>query len=61
MKKGITLGKLTGQFWDSLRDYQRGFLSLTYNKNNWHCEKKWKELTKKQQSEIFIHLWRKTK
>ena len=61
MKKGITLGKLTGQFWDSMKDYQRAFLSLTYEKNNWPCEKNWNELNKKQKSKIFAHLWRNNK
>ena len=61
MKKGVTLSKLTGQFWDSLKDYQRAFLSLTHNKNNFPCEKDWNELTKKQQQTIFNHIWRKEK
>ena len=61
MKKGVTLGKLTGQFWDSMKDYQRAFLSLTHNKNNWPCEKSWNELNKKQKSEIFMHIWRNNK
>ena len=61
MKKGITLGKLTAQFWDSLKQYQRAFLSLTYNKNDFPCEKDCNELTKKQRHDIFIHIWRKEK
>ena len=61
MKKGITLGKLTKQFWNSMEGYQRAFLSLTNPKNNFNCDKDWNELTRKQQSDIFKHIWRNSK
>lgn len=56
----FTLGEYTAQFWNSLKDYQRVFLSLTQNhRKHMPSDKKWGELTKYQRQVIFNFIWRK--
>lgn len=61
-KTQVTMGEYTEQFWNSLKDYQRGFLSLTQNHRKYFpSDKNWNELTKYQQNVIFNWLWRDCK